>query len=196
MRLPALLALAVLIPSHSEAQSNETPLVTSPHSSSVAKELRELHEALAEQQAQIRRQQIEIEMFREQLPLKNSASHAADISVPRVMDATLHESGAVIAANAVAVVDPRSQEPSEKTKDSPLSFSIGVVQFTPGGTIDFTSVFRTTDVGSGVGTTFGSIPFNNTAAGQLSEDRLTAQNSKVILRVTSKFGGNDIKDYL
>lgn len=79
---------------------------------------------------------------------------------------------------------------------SPLSVQIGGAQFTPGGFLDLTSVFRTTNVGSGIGTAFGSIPFSNTAAGQLSEFRFSAQNSRLSLRVDSQPGGAKLTGYV
>ncbi|MGE5570281.1 MAG: hypothetical protein ACM3S5_14690 [Rhodospirillales bacterium] len=79
---------------------------------------------------------------------------------------------------------------------SPLSFRIGAAEFTPGASVDLTSVFRSTNVGSGVGTAFGSIPFENTPAGMLTESRLSAQKSRVNLKVTSQFGKQKLTGYL
>ncbi len=66
---------------------------------------------------------------------------------------------------------------------SPLFLKLGSATFTPGGWIDFTSIYRTTDVGSGFTTALATIPYNNTAAGALSENQLTAANSRLSLRV-------------
>ncbi|MGA2325661.1 MAG: hypothetical protein ABSH05_05180 [Bryobacteraceae bacterium] len=79
---------------------------------------------------------------------------------------------------------------------SPLSFRIGGADFTPGGFMDFTSVFRSTNVGSGIGTSFGSLPFGNTAAGQLTETRFSAQNSRLTLKVSAKTGQEAVTGYL
>ena len=47
-----------------------------------------------------------------------------------------------------------------------------------------TGIFRSTDIGSGTGTNFGSIPFNNTLPqAALSEFRFTAQTSRLSMRV-------------
>jgi hypothetical protein len=78
----------------------------------------------------------------------------------------------------------------------PLSFKIGDADFTPGGFMDLTNVFRTTNVGSGIGTSFTGIPFNNAAAGKLSEDRLSAQNSRISLKVTSEVLGMPVTGYV
>ncbi len=84
----------------------------------------------------------------------------------------------------------------EKRPSSPLSLHIGDADFTIGGFMDFTALFRSTNVGSGIGTTFGSIPFANTTQGRLTETRFTAQNSRVTLTATSKVGENNVKGYI
>jgi hypothetical protein len=67
---------------------------------------------------------------------------------------------------------------------SPLSFKIGSADFTPGGFLDFTTVYRSTNVGSGIATAFGSIPYSNPLPElRLSETRLSAQYSRLSLKV-------------
>jgi len=79
---------------------------------------------------------------------------------------------------------------------SPLAFQIGSTAFTPLGFMDFTSVYRNTNTGGSIGTGFSGIPFNNTAAGQLSETRFSAQNSRLGLRVDSNVGDNKVLGYV
>jgi hypothetical protein len=50
-------------------------------------------------------------------------------------------------------------------------------------------------VGSGYGTNFFSIPFSNTIPGQLTETRFTAENSRISLKATDSFKGNDVIGY-
>ena len=64
-----------------------------------------------------------------------------------------------------------------------------------GGFADFTAMYRSTNVG-GIGTQFGSIPYSNTPNGQLSETRLSAQNSRLKFKVTSKIGKTHVTGYL
>lgn len=83
--------------------------------------------------------------------------------------------------------------PAESTGSgsSPLSFRIGGADFTPLGFLDFTTVYRSTNVGSGIGTSFGSIPFNGASpAGRLSEVRFSAQNSRIGLEVNADPSAN------
>jgi hypothetical protein len=69
---------------------------------------------------------------------------------------------------------------------SHLSFRIGGAEFTPGGFLDLSTVWRSTNGGSGVATSFGSIPANNSAAGKLSEWRFSSYNSRITLKVTER----------
>ncbi len=74
--------------------------------------------------------------------------------------------------------------PDQNENKAPLSFKIGSAEFTPGGFLDFTALYRSTNVGSGIATAFGSIPFNNQLPqGGLSETRLSGQYSRLSLKV-------------
>ncbi|HEY0796218.1 MAG TPA: hypothetical protein VGD64_10595, partial [Acidisarcina sp.] len=86
--------------------------------------------------------------------------------------------------------------PAGPDSSAPLSLQIGKAKFTPGGWVDFTSIYRTTDVGSGLGTSFQSIPYNNTVAGGLSENRFTAQSSRLSLRADESIGHDKIFGYV
>lgn len=91
----------------------------------------------------------------------------------------------------------KNQSQSDHGDQSPLSFKIGDAQFSPFGFMDFTAVFRSTDVGSGIGTSFGSIPFNGSApAGQLTELRFSAQNSRLGIKVDATPGDLKLRAYL
>ena len=88
------------------------------------------------------------------------------------------------------------QATAAEEKPSPLSFRIGTAHLTPFGFVDFTAVIRDKNVGSGIGTNFGAVPFNNTVNGNLREFRLSAQNSRLGLRVDAKVRGADLLGYL
>lgn len=86
---------------------------------------------------------------------------------------------------------------AEAGKPSPLSFQIGDAEFTPGGFLEFSNIFRTTNLGSGVATSFGTIPYSviggvpNTA-GRMTEFRSLAQASRFSLKMTSKVGDTSV----
>jgi hypothetical protein len=98
-------------------------------------------------------------------------------------------------AQAPAPTAAPAGKPAE-AKSGPLSVRIGDAEFTPGGFMDFTSVFRSTNVGSGIGTSFGGIPFGNTIAGNNTENRLSAQNSRLTMKITSRVFNTDVTGYL
>jgi len=89
-----------------------------------------------------------------------------------------------------------SQALREEDKPSPLSFRIGTAHITPFGFIDLTAVIRDKDLGSGIGTNFGAVPFSNTVHGNLREFRFSSQNSRLGLRVDAKVRGLDLLGYL
>jgi hypothetical protein len=148
--------------------------------------------AIAEQQKQIEEQQVEIERLKKQFATQSQpASASSDSQTGHAVNASITTSGA---NPAMRTVSDTAQE--EKPKESPLSFRIGGAEFTPGGFMDFTSLFRSTNTGGPGGTGFGGIPFSNTTAGHLTETRFTAQNSRISLKATSKVGKNDVTGYI
>ena len=71
--------------------------------------------------------------------------------------------------------------------ENPLSIKIGGATFTPGGFVDLTGIFRSRDVGSGLGTNFTILPYaNSLPLGQLSEFRFTGQGSRLSLKVDAQ----------
>jgi hypothetical protein len=177
----------------SEAGRNETRAKPdSPSPEAQIQQLRDLIQAQAReleaQRAALREQQERTEALERQLhatPMREEvtpvAASVASSVVPMVnsIDASQGYSGS---------------QPEQK---SPLSFRIGTADFYPGGFLDFTTVFRSTNVGSGLGTSFGSIPFNNTQPqASLTETRFSAQNSRVSLKVTTKAGKQDVLGYV
>ncbi len=93
---------------------------------------------------------------------------------------------------------PQYSQPAAGAEDkkSPLTLRIGDADFMVGGFVDATAFFRSSNLGSGIGTSFGSIPLGNTPQGRLSEMRFTAQNSRLNLMATSKVGANNVKGYV
>ena len=93
-------------------------------------------------------------------------------------------------ANAQPATAPiRSARPDDA---SPLTIRIGQVSITPYGFLDLTAIMRDTNIGSGIATNFGGIPFSNTVSGHLSEFRFTAQNTRLGARFDAHHGGVDI----
>ena len=65
------------------------------------------------------------------------------------------------------------------TNAVPPYLRFGSVCITPIGFMDATFVWRDKNAASGIGSNFGSIPYNNVVNGKLSEDRFSIQNSRL-----------------
>src|SRR5262249_12695671 len=52
---------------------------------------------------------------------------------------------------------------------------------------------RDANTGSGLGTSFGTIPLGNTVQGHMNDTQFSSQNSRLTLQATSKAGGADLK---
>jgi hypothetical protein len=85
--------------------------------------------------------------------------------------------------------------PPQGDSSSPLQLKIGDAYITPVGFMDMTSVSRSTNPGSGIGTNFGSIPYGNTQAGSLTETRLSPQNSRLGMRIDAIYHNWKILGY-
>lgn len=91
---------------------------------------------------------------------------------------------------------PPAQKPGpDDAGNSPLQLKLGDAYFTPVGFMDMTSVTRSTNTGTGIGTNFGSIPYSNTQAGSLTETRLSPQNSRIGMRVDAMVKDMKITGY-
>lgn len=97
-------------------------------------------------------------------------------------------------ASAAPVLNTLPVAPAAE-RPAPLSIHLGAAEFTPGGFVDFGGIFRSTNVG-GTGTSFGSIPFRNSSQGMLSENRFSAQGSRISLKITSQPGHSEVMGYV
>jgi hypothetical protein len=77
----------------------------------------------------------------------------------------------------------------------PPYLRLGSVCITPVGFVDATFVWRDKNAASGIGTNFGSVPYNNVATGKLSESRFSIQNSRLGLRVDGDWKGTHFIGY-
>src|SRR5262245_13653621 len=83
-------------------------------------------------------------------------------------------------ASALAqTAPPPAQPPAQQPPPSPLTIRLGDADFLIGGFIDALAISRSTNVGSGPATTFATIPFENTVAGNLRETRFSAQTTRL-----------------
>src|SRR5690242_4192767 len=159
MKLLKLMVFVLLSAGMLLGQSGDPGTNSPDGANNTSDQIKALQAAIAQQQKQIERLQRKLEES------KNPA--------PQVVNATM--------TTGASTVSAATQSEAEKAKESPLAFHIGGADFTPGGFLDFTSIFRTVNTGN-LGTNFFNIPFNNTSNGQLTETRFTAQNSRISLK--------------
>jgi hypothetical protein len=75
------------------------------------------------------------------------------------------------------------------TNAVPPYLRFGSVCIIPIGFLDATFVWRDKNAASGIGSNFGSIPYNNAVNGKLSEARFSPQNSRIGFRVDGDWKG-------
>jgi len=84
---------------------------------------------------------------------------------------------------------PSAYVPPQDATSSPLQVHLGNITIMPVGFMDLTAVFRNENAGSGIGSNFGSVPYNNSNNAHLSEFRFSPQNSRVGFRVDGDWKG-------
>src|SRR4051794_1043878 len=80
-------------------------------------------------------------------------------------------------------IDP-TQEIAKEQPEGP-AIAAGTTEIRIGGYLGVTGIFRSINGGGGPSTNFGTIPYSDTADGSLSEARLTAQPSRLSIRVNA-----------
>ncbi len=184
----------------SASSNSNTPAPASTTATPV--DLEQLRETIALQEEQIKRLQQAVD---EQQKLLQKSLDAAKSVQPAAAATTADGTSVVATSNAAkpslipAVAGGRAPDPRQKPttyQPSSLSITLGNTTLTPLGFMDATFFLRSTNVGSGIGTNFFAIPFNNVPAGHLSETNFSAQNSRLGFRVDSDFLGAKVLGYL
>jgi len=175
-----------------------------------AEDLKQLRERIAQQEAQIKQLQQAVDEQQKILERSLAASAAQPAS------AATGDGTAVVATSTASTAQPvklipalggtrplvtastasgRGGQHNMANQPSKLSISIGNTTFTPLGFVDATFFGRSTNVGSGIGSNFGAIPYNTSAANHLSEANFTTQNSRIGFRVDSEVLGAKVLGY-
>jgi hypothetical protein len=84
---------------------------------------------------------------------------------------------------------PRSQQAANGEPVPPLQFRMGTTPIPPPGFVDLMQVLPNRSVASGIGANFVTHPLANTVGGSLGENRLSAQNSRLGLRLDTPYAG-------
>ena len=185
------------------------PAFSQTATSASADEVNALKEQIAAQQKQIEQLVTTMEEMKQRLDQATKPASAAgqpqtpnlgEVAsttpvVPVAKTATADAIAVPVASPAASPAAPANGQ-AETPPTSPLEFHLGNALFRVGGFIDATAFFRTTNVGSGIGTSFGGIPYANSTAGRLTETRFTAQNSRITLMFQTPVGSANVKAYV
>jgi hypothetical protein len=185
-----------------DAPANANSGSTAKPATITAADIEQLRKRIADQEEQIKQLQKAVAA---QHDLLDTTLRAVEASTPATTpsgDARLVNIGGTAVPGvapisgvvAPGVAPTRAAQPVAADAN-PLQLKIGDSYFTPFGFMDLTYVGRTTNVGSGIGTNFGSIPYSNTAAGQLKDSYLAIQNSRIGARFDSMFHDTKILAY-
>ena len=167
-------------------------------------ELKTLKERIAQQSEQIKKLQQAVDAQQKLLDEAVSAAETVraqpQTQAPAMVNASTAGSAPVTLEPAVdrrprGLVFGRGGQNLQARNPSPLGITIGNTTFTPLGFVDFTWFGRSTNVGSGIGTNFGGIPYNNSTGGHISENNFSTQNSRIGFRVDSTVAGAKVLGY-
>ncbi len=193
----------------SAAALPDKPTAVKPEASAIESEMQELRSLVEEQRAELESQraalkaeQLKMEALEEKLGAAPSESASSPVTpaAAAITASTPAASAAATPGPAAATATAAMSAQDNGEKPSPLYFRIGSAEFMPLGFLDATSIFRSTNLtgqgGGTIGTSFGSIPFNNTILGRDTEEKFSTQNSRIGLRVESDAGGGHVTGYL
>jgi hypothetical protein len=184
------------VPGSAQAQQSE-------NSDANQSDIKEMKRQLAEQQKEI--EQLRLVIKGQAESAKNgSTGIATRTQTPSITGSTNRGEVASLSpmlpsgnASATTTVFPPKQAEGGGEDVAPLQLRLGSVFMIPIGFMDFTSVFRDTAPGTNIGTNFGSIPYRTASnvAGNMSEFRLSPQNSRIGARIDTKVKGARVLAY-
>ncbi len=195
--LSIVLSIAAADKPAADGSTDARPAAVAPASSSDIEQLRKM---LVDQQRQIDELRRAL-ASRTETPAPSSKKDETP-AIPYPKTGEVASTTPIVPPSAPAPVAPPvftspMPESPQKPDDSssPLQLKIGDAYFTPVGFMDMTSVSRSTNPGTGIGTNFGSIPYGNVQAGALTETRLSIQNSRIGMRIDALVKGMKVLGY-
>ena len=129
-------------------------------------------------------------------PVIPTAIPASENAKSTSLKHSLNQAVTSLPAQAMNSSDQHLNPAVKDAPEAPISISIGNATLTPLGFLDATAFFRSTNLGSGIGSSFGAAPFSGTPQGALSETRFSVQNSRLGLMFDSTVGSNAVRGYV
>ena len=194
-------AMALHLMAENPEIGGNTGASTAPEQAISLKDIQELKKKIAEQQKEIERLQKSVA---EQQTLLDNTMRVVAAGATENANANLLATPPQLQpigdmGNVPLALTPASRagrgQATTATAEPPLSFKIGNTDFTPFGFVDLTWYGRSTNVGSGIGTNFASIPYDSAATGRIGENNFSTQNSRLGLRVDSTVASAKVLGY-
>jgi len=171
------------------------PLAMAQSSADTASEIEQLKQMLLDQQKQINELKAKLGMAVNAGVPVNAHPALGEVASTKPMVPAAPPAPPTFSAPPSSTTTAAQTPGPDNAGTSPLQFKLGDAYFTPVGFMDMTSVTRSTNPGSGIGTNFGSIPYGNTQGAALSETRLSIQNSRIGMRIDTGFGDYKVMGY-
>ena len=183
------------------AQSNEQHPATSSQND-LETQVSALRKALTETQQLLATQQREIEALEAHSDSILARSKSAAPGGNAASAASRSQSPGE--PTAIAVISKREPQDSRRgtvestaSHEAPLgSFKLDNAVLALGGFVDLENIFRTTNTQNNIATAFGSIPYNNTPQGRVTELRTTAQFSRLSFKIADGFEKYNLIGYV
>jgi hypothetical protein len=159
-----------------------------------AAELAALKVQLAAQQKQI--EQLQTALQSQMKMLDQMAANTAPAAAPprsaglgEIASTTPMLPPAPPAVAAPRIFTPPAPQAAAAEASSPLQIKIGDTTIMPVGFMDLTADWKDKNAGGSLGSSFGSVPYNNAATSKLSEFRFSPQNSRIGFRIDGNWKG-------
>lgn len=194
-----------------EPASEPSAATSTPAASSTASELEQLKQMLLEQQRQINELRRQLgQSAAVAAPATPATPAAAAVEAPASIFPSVGQVASTTAivpraaalpapipqaTNATSAANTNPCEAEPDMKMTPAFLRIGNTCLIPIGFMDLTTVIRDKNAGSSMGSNFGSVPYNNTVNGNLSEFRFSPQNSRIGFRFDGDWKGTHFIGY-
>jgi hypothetical protein len=155
-------------------------------------ELRRLKTQLDEQRKQIEQLLATVEAQGKLLEKIGATADATEHNTPRnpaLIASTTPMVAPPAPAAAASPAFPPQQAAEAAPVSSPLQLKIGNTTIMPVGFMDLTADWKDKNAGGSLGSSFGSVPYNNAATSKLSEFRFSPQNSRIGFRIDGNWKG-------
>ena len=177
------------------AQDSSRDSKPSPNGTNLAGEVQALRDALSQTQKQLSSQQQEIESLKARLKLGPTSPASSEVAATE-LEGRIYDEDSSRIDGTKSNSGGTAQQGDEQPKQPLGSFKVGTAVLDLGGFVDLENIFRTTNTQSNIATNFAAIPYSNTPQGNISEFRTTAQFSRLSVKLTDSFNGNDLLGYL